>query len=474
MRSLRVRLLAGTVGGILLLLAVFSLIIYFTIRSELLKQFDTALVSVARVLAASAEQDGNNIELEVDLQQMPEFQDNRNPAFYQLWAPDGTVVLKSPMLGVNNLPRPELTSEAITLTTLQYQNDRYLRVVSLVFVPRKAGSEDGDSDSEMHGQESSILAVARDADDLYGQLRFLRWLLLFASAAVIVLSFIIAAVVVRNGLRPLNSIAAEIAAITETSLSTRIAAEHVPAEVVPIKNRLNELMSRLEASFNRERRFNADVAHELRTPLSGIRSTIEVTLAHKRDADEYRQALSDCLEITRNMQLMVGNLLVLATLETQQLNFHTEKISIAELVDYCWRSFSHKASGRAIAFENHIDSEISCESDRQNLSIILSNILENATEYADEGGRIRAVSQCKGNSVEIAISNTGCRLTDEEVSQMFDAFWRGDSARSGAGIHCGLGLALVHRLIKALGGSVTAELQPGGIFIIKLIIPPNP
>jgi signal transduction histidine kinase len=76
--------------------------------------------------------------------------------------------------------------------------------------------------------------------------------------------------------------------------------------------------------------------------------------------------------------------------------------------------------------------------------------------------------------MEITVSNTGCRLTAEQVAHVFDCFWRGDSSRVGTGAHCGLGLALVHRLVRALGGHATAELQPGGIFTVQLTFPIGP
>jgi len=112
-----------------------------------------------------------------------------------------------------------------------------------------------------------------------------------------------------------------------------------------------------------------------------------------------------------------------------------------------------------------------CESDRQNLSIVLSNILANAVEYADKGGQIRSTACSKDGSVEVAVSNTGCQLTTDQVAQAFDSFWRGDFSRSDTGTHCGLGLALVQRLVRALGGNAFAELQPGGIFIVRITLP---
>jgi len=478
--SLRNRLLTGIIGGMILLLTIFSLLIYVAIRSALVNQFDNSLASVAQILAASVERDANEIELEFEVQQMPEFLNAEHTTHYQLWDAGGKVIAKSPLLGADNLWCTEGSLNELVHATSQDKNGRPQRTAGLTFMPRLADSEDEVKDQDGDGDVQNYrlpangqpltLVVARDANDLYRQLGFLRWLLLNASIAVTALSLIIAAVIVRKGLRPLNSIAAEIATIKEDSLSARITTEDVPTEVVQIRNRLNELLSRLEASFNRERQFNADVAHELRTPLSGLRSTIEVTLTRTRDNDEYKKVLFDCQAIVENMQTMVGNLLMLSRLDAKQISFQTEQIRLDELVNSCWRPFSEKALERQITFDNSIEAEYMCESDRQNLSIVLSNILANAVEYADKGGQIRTTACSKDGSVQIAVSNTGCRLTTEQLSQVFDCFWRGDLSRSETGTHCGLGLALVQRLVRALGGNAFAELQTNGIFALRLIL----
>ncbi len=475
MRSLRTRLLTGIIGGMILLLAIFSLLIYVVIRSSLLEQFDTSLASVAQVLAASVELDNDEIELEFEVQQMPEFQNSEHPTYYQLWKTDGTVAAKSPLLGAHDLIRFEGTLKKLVFSTSKDRNGQPQRAVGLKFVPRISDNDEENNDdlSQATNEQALTMVVARDISDLQGQLWFLRWLLLTASAAVIILSLLIAAVVVRQGLRPLNSIASEIATIRENNLATRIAAEHVPSEVIPIKNRLNEFLSRLEASFNRERQFNADVAHELRTPLAGIRSTIDVALSRTRDNDEYKRVLSDCHAIVENMQTIVNNLLMLARLDAQQASFKTEHIQLAELVKSCWQCVCNKAHKREIIFENRIPSEITCESDPEHLSMVVLNILDNAVEYADEAGQIRTTARRTDDSLEFTISNTGCELTAEQVLKVFDCFWRGDSSRSDTGTHCGLGLALVQRLVTALGGNAIAELQPDGIFTIRVILPDN-
>jgi signal transduction histidine kinase len=466
--SLRTRLILGIVAGSVLLLTIFSLTVYMLIRRALVNQFDAALLSTARTLAASIEIDANTIDLE-DVQNMPEFNDPKNPTHYQIWKQGGAVVARSPFLGTDNLVLLETSLNNALFTNLAGR-DSPERAVGLKFLPRNETGKENSSQSAANNK-ILFLTVARGAGGLYDQLSLLRWLLFTASAVVIVLSVLIAVFIVQRGLRPLHSIASEIAAIREDDLATRISTAAIPAEILPIKNRLNDLLSRLEGAFKRERRFTADVAHELRNPLAGIRSTIEVNLTRTRDTAEYRSALSECLEIVESMQKMVNNLLLLARLDARQISFQSEEIRLAELVNFCWRPLSNKAADHKITFENRIDPKIKFETDRQNLAIILSNVLENAVEYADEEGRIRTSARLEEDSVQIEISNTGCQLTTEQAAQVFDCFWRGDSSRKDAGVHCGLGLALVDRISKALGGSITAEVDNGGIFKIRLTMP---
>jgi two-component system heavy metal sensor histidine kinase CusS len=470
MASLRVRLTAGIIGGMLLLLLVSSLILHTTIRRALLEQFDTMVASTARMLAASVEQDANEIELASSIQQMPEFRDSRHATYYQIWRDDGTIAAKSPMLHAENLVRFGEALDSPVFAELQGRDGRPLRTVGLRFIPQAS-----DSDEERPPQQTNSaalsLTVARDATELYGQLHFLRWLFLSVSAAAGALSFLVATIVVRYSLVPLNSIALQIGGIQPDDLTVRVEAQHVPTEIAPIRERLNDLLSRIEASFNRERRFTADVAHELRTPLAGIRSTIEVTLARTRDKDEYQAVLSDCLEIVQSMQAMVNSLLMLARLDTRQIRFRHEQVQLADLAGSCWRPFSEKAADREITFDNRIPGDMACDSDPDSLSMVLSNLFDNAVEYGNRGGRIWTTACQVNDSVKITVANTGCSLTDEQCRHVFDCLWRADSSRSETGVHCGLGLALVQKIVVALGGRCIAYVGQGGVFTVELTLP---
>ena len=480
MRSLHSRFLLGMIGGMLLLLLVFDIIIYTAIRRGLYNQFDESLIDTAQMLVATIDYEEKGIELEFEAR-ITEFQRTHRSAYFQFWSHEGSVLLRSPSLGTDDLTRWESSLDAPTFKEIRLSNKRLTRAVGLQFTPRLEHEGEGNNDQEDHEEDSYIqgaaeqqiitLVMARDTSELRSQLLFLSWLLLIASLVVVILSFLVASFVVARGLIPLHSLAAEIATIKEDNLTDRIDVGPLPKEIAPIKQRLNELLGRLESSFSRERRFTADVAHELRTPLAGVRTTLEVTLTRDRDGDEYRGALGDCLEITKNMQAIVDNLLALARLDAQMITFQHERIQLVALLDSCWRRFADRASERDIVFENHLSAELTCDSDPEILTMVFSNVLANAVEYTNEQGRICVTARPDDKTLEIMFTNTGCSLTDEQVGQVFDRFWRGDSSRTEVGIHCGLGLSLVRMVIEALGGSTLVEIQEESQFVLRLNLP---
>lgn len=450
----------------ILLLLVLSLTVYLALRRALFEQFDAGLESTAQFIAAVIEQDVDELEVGLEVQQMPEFRDANHQAYFQLWGPQEAVLAKSPSLGRDDLWQIGAEGDSTTFVNLPARGGKALRAIGVRFIAQPA---DKDLKPPPALKPMAMrLTVARDATELHRELRFLRWLLALASSAVAALSLLLAALVVRHGLAPLRTMAAQIGAIRTDDLTARVAAEPALSEIAPIKDRLNDLLSRLQMSFQRERRFTSDVAHELRTPLAGLRSSLEVTLLRSRPSQEYQAVLSDCLGIVQTMQTMVNNLLTLARLDTRQMVFRRDPILLADLVDACWRPFTDEALRRHLTFESALADDLTCPGDADNLSMVITNLLANASEYANDGGRICVTAQSTDGHVELTIANTGCTLTQPQIAQVFDCFWRGDSSRQNPGVHCGLGLALVKRVMTALGGAATAELQAGGIFAVRL------
>ena len=282
MKSLRTRLLVGMIGSFALLLVAFGLVIDALIEYTLVREFDFYLETVARTLAAAAQIGGDRIEVKLVPEALPDIQQVEGELFSQYWKDDGTVLARSGNLEGHSLPRFSGEDGHPQVQPFVLPDGRKARAAGMRFpVPGGVPSPEG-SPGSGGGDEHLTLVVARDTTDLESHVRQLRWLLLAAGAATMTVGAAVSVVVIRRSLRPLHHVAAHIAAIKEEDLGTRIPSATLPEEVIPLVQRLNELLHRLDEAFARERSLTADIAHELRTPVAGILSTAGVTLSADR------------------------------------------------------------------------------------------------------------------------------------------------------------------------------------------------
>ncbi|MBM4104580.1 MAG: GHKL domain-containing protein [Planctomycetes bacterium] len=473
--SLRGRLLWGIIGGMVILLLVFSILLYNVIHNALNNQFDASLLATARILIATIETKEDfestgqqeRIKLEIDTHIIPEFSGNLAAGFYQLQRQDGQLIARSPSLKDQLLTATEI-SEKPRYRKILLPGRKPGRSVCIWFVPAGKKNET-QFESAKEKRRLLALVIARDTSDLYEQFMFLRLLFTVASAAVILLSVIIGSLVVKTSLKSLNGLAKDIARVNVDTLGNPLDLAKLPSEMAPVVQKFNDLLDRLKLSFERERCFTSDVAHELRTPLAGIRSTLEVALLRQRDLPAYQESMADCLSIAREMQELVDKLLALARLDTNQITLTRNTFSIAELIENCWKPFAETARTRNIAFENHVSEKILCRTDKEYLAMALTNLLENSAEYTNTGGRIWFESRESQQHITLTLANTGCNLSSEQAGKVFDRFWRADSSRSDTGVHCGLGLALVEKIIRSLNGNIYITSNDG-VFSATLVL----
>jgi signal transduction histidine kinase len=465
MMSIRTRLLLWMTGGMALLLIVFAGVVYEVLSRSLRDGFDEVLLSSARSISASVERNDSGIRFEMDERQAPEFYRAIKPDYFQLWFADGGVLARSPGLPRAGMERFSGLPDTPVFRPVRLPDGRAGRAVGLMFTSK------ADEEARAAATPKQVsLVVARETDSLDASIRFIRWLLAAATAGTLVLALLAGTIAVRQGLRPLDALAARIAAVHQDDLSARIPVERMPAEMIPVIGRLNDLLCRLDDAFRRERAFTADAAHELRTPLAGLRCTLEVALSQPRKGADYREAIIECLDVVQHMQGVVESLLALARYESGQTTLHPEELDVRELIESGWRPLVDRARARGIAFDARLPMDLRCRADRDVARMIVVALLSNAAEYTNDGGRIEISGRNSAESLELVIANTGCLLGEEDAQHVFDRFWRGDRSRTHTGIHCGLGLALVQRSATVLGGSVSARIADE-TFTVRIILP---
>ncbi len=466
--SIRGRLLWSVIGAMAVLQVGLAALVYEVMERAFRSDFDAVLASTARTLSAAVEQDGQDLRADIDERDLPEFRRATQPDYYELWMDDGQVLARSSSLKGSDLGRVVGgVVGAITYRRVRLPDGRPGRAVALQFGPRS------DDEVQHRGRRTATVVVARDRAPLDAQMAVLTWLLACGTGGTVAIACLVGMLIVRRGLAPLDRLAAGIAAIDQGDLSARVRAPALPAELVPVVERLNDLLRRLEDAFARERSFTSDAAHELRTPLAGLRATIEVALARPRAAGEYRDALSECLTIVQHTQTLTDRLLALARMEGHQTAPHRESVSVADLVDSAWWPLAPTVARRQLTLSVQIARTLACTADRARLLTILSELASNAAEYTDVGGRIDVTAVEVDGVVELLMANSGCQLPPEAAAHVFDRFWRGDDSRSQTGIHAGLGLTLVQRAVVAIRGSVAASINDG-TFTVRVNLPGRP
>jgi two-component system sensor histidine kinase QseC len=253
--------------------------------------------------------------------------------------------------------------------------------------------------------------------------------------------------------------------IDANSLMERFPIEEMPAELQPIAGRLNDLLARLEGSFDRERRFSANLAHELRTPLAELRSQAELALKwpDERTADADRVVL----EITLQMETLVERMLALARAEQSPANVKREEIALLPLAGELVAAIRPVVAARGLKIALAVPEEAAISADAVLLRSILSNLLENAANYGRSGGDITVSFSREAGRFALTVANPVDNLGAEDVPRLFERFWRKDSSRTG-GTHAGLGLALSRSLAAQMGYSLDAALAANGVIAVTL------
>ncbi|HET9991758.1 MAG TPA: ATP-binding protein [Kofleriaceae bacterium] len=433
--SIRNRLIFGTLLTVALVLAAITVIVGALVGGAVRDQFDDGLRAKAQELAAQIEDNDGELENEVDPRTLAAGE------AYELWVRGKPVAKSNDHLELVAAP----IGSPLTEVTLDGRAARQYTV-------RSEARVEG---SDPNGAMPIVFVLARTTAEVDAAAHHITVVIVGVGLAGLVLCVMFVLLVVRHALSPMRDLATAIAGIRASDLAIRLAPQTTAVELASVANRLDELLARLGAAFARERDLTAEVAHELRTPLAGLRATLELALDRERPAERYRTALEQSLAITRETERLVESLLSLARLDAGQTALHAMPLDLDQLVRDALDKVHTRVTERGLTLVTELK-PVTLTSDRDKLRVVIANLLDNATTYCDAGGEVRVTL----SEAELRVSNTGCTLTPEEVGRVFERFWRGDVSRSPEG-HTGIGMSLTQKLVELLGGSVAVEVNHG-------------
>lgn len=429
MRSITRYLVGWVMGALCLGVLVTVGVTYLATLDEFNETFNADLKNVAEALGTHRHPEIG--QFDPALAHFPERTDVADPAeiVTLTWTVDGRAVFSSdPRVAVPFRNQEELTE-------LRIGSDDWVLYTD---VSGNGVTQAAQRLSARH--ETAVESASKIILPMFGLVLFVAALLLFA---------------LRRGLAPLDAAARDIAARTAASLSP-VQTDGVPAEILPLVGSINGLMARLAQAMNRQRRFLADAAHELRTPVTALRLQLQLLRQARNDIDR-TEAMDELQAGIDRSQRLIEKLLQLARAEPDVVARRHEAVDLAELARSVVARMNKKADQQQLDLGAVAKTGLVVEGDPEQLAVLLDNLVENALRYTPAGGAIDVMAEVLDGVPTLRVIDTGPGVPEAERERVFGRFYRGcDAARLARDAGgSGLGLSIVRAIAELHGVLVT-------------------
>jgi len=429
---------------------------YLALRNLLFRQLDRTLLQLAAIeaSAASGSHDSSvHFHDEVFLT-VGSGTEVILPRFAEVWSVSGRAVIRTRNLGTRDLPMPAEVHERVVASgdpeifDLRWNGDSYRAVLYPLGL---VGPQ-----HQLHLLQV-VVSAERTREVLFSFLGLSSILAVVGTGVSFALGWWIAG----SAIRPVMETIRQAESIEMTKAHHRIEATADSEEMRRLVSVLNSMLARIDAAFEAQRRFLADVGHEIRTPLTVLRGDVEVALRKPRSADEYEEILSQSLEDLKGVSALADDLITLARGESGALAPESRPVDATALLRKVEEKYRSAAESARVVLEVKDEQPAVVAGDRRLLERAVSNLVDNAIKYGASGGRItlRARADDTGE-VTLAVSDRGPGIQAEEQSRLFERFVRGESGRRKAR-GSGLGLSIVRAITESHGGTVAVRSAEG-------------
>jgi len=242
-----------------------------------------------------------------------------------------------------------------------------------------------------------------------------------------------------------------------------------------LSDTLNQMLDRIERAFLRVTQLNADASHELRTPVSLIRTEAELALRRSRDAGEYRESLRHILLEAERTTVMIEQLLTLARTDSGRETLHMQPVNVPQTLASVGEAWRQVAAIRNLQFSAHVPAhDAFVMGDEAALRRVADILLDNAFKCTPSPGSVHLSFEQKSGRAVIAVQDSGVGIAEEDQTKIFERFYRADKARSRDPGGAGLGLAIAQWIVAQHHGSIVVESRPGSGSIFRVEMPAIP
>jgi len=315
-----------------------------------------------------------------------------------------------------------------------------------------------------------VIVAAESRRELIDQMRALREIFLLSLPVMLLMAGLAGYLLARRSLAPIAGMTAQAERISAENLDERLPVKNKSDELGKLARVFNDLLARIESSFDGMRRFTADASHELRTPLAIIRGEADVALSQDREPGEYRETLAIIQDEARLLSGVVEDILALARADAGQRRLELEEFYLNDLIEECVHSARALALNKNLSLDFESSGDIAFRGDEDLLRRMVINLLDNAIKYTPGGGSVSVKLWREDGLIKLRVTDNGIGISAEAAARVFERFYRVDKARSRAEGGSGLGLPIVKWIAEAHQGSVSLESAPehGSSFIVSL------
>lgn len=447
-KTLRVRFAIWTSSMFLLILTVFGVYIYASMSRGLSAAVDDSLTLNASQIAAGLNIENGQLILSDNLTEDPENTNLNERGFtIRILTPQGEPLQE--LGSYRNLP---ISKNQSFTTYTDIASDTQVRIFNQPVYD--------------NNQFVVIVQVAQSLDDMQDTLERLLAILLISVPMLVIIAGISGYFLAARALIPIDQITLTARRISAEDLSARLNIPITDDEVGRLTQTLNDMLARLDDSFQRERQFTNDASHELRTPLTAMQAILGVIREKRRTPEEYQQALDDLSEESDRLRTLVENLLRLARGEKQNNNLF-EEVNLSILLKDVSDSLRPLAEAKKLLLNCQTSENLIVLGDSDELIRLFVNLLDNAIKYTEHGGINISASENEKN-ILVKVEDTGIGIPAEHIPHIFNRFYRVEESRTLRG--AGLGLAIAKEIINAHSWKIEiqSKIGKGSVFTVSL------
>ncbi|HSC33765.1 MAG TPA: HAMP domain-containing sensor histidine kinase [Thermodesulfobacteriota bacterium] len=334
----------------------------------------------------------------------------------------------------------------------------------------REGEDDAYETTSLTLSDGTILQLGQTISEREDLLKKIRNIYLFAIIPVILIAYLGGLFVADRALNPIRQLINTLDSIvSRAKIDQRVPVRNEDRLNDELISLFNTMLDKIETLMNGMRSVLDNVAHDLRTPMTRLRGTAEMALEAGKDGDTLREALSDCIEESERILIMLNTLMDVSEAETGAMKLNLEEMNVAPVIGDVVDLYGYVAEEKGVSVHAGFPEELYLTADRSRIRQVLANLLDNAIKYTPSGGRIDIEASRGEKEVEITVKDTGIGISDDELDNIWDRLYRGDKSRSERGL--GLGLSLVRAVVGAHRGHVEVLSKPGAGSVFSVYLP---